>query len=195
MKRDQKKIWDCIRKFQHAKSSLPSKTLAEITLQLVKASNNWKLASCWKFLQKSNGIPVIHREAKYAREKFKSQCAFTTRAEAAKLWLFSSKMCSFLSTSHKVTQTCVPKRQSSLSLVKMTQTGVDILIMKDHLLIISVRFNVAAVICKRRRVWQWFPLLAFFLYEVGYQQMQPTVIGEENHSFLKSATNPVMRKR
>ena len=37
--------------------------------------------------------------------------------------------------------------------------------------------------------------LRSLLCEMGYEQTQPTIIGEDNQSCIKLATNPVMRKR
>ena len=37
--------------------------------------------------------------------------------------------------------------------------------------------------------------LRSLLYEVGYEQSQPTIIGEDNQSCIKLATNPVMHER
>ena len=37
--------------------------------------------------------------------------------------------------------------------------------------------------------------LRSLMCEIGYQQMQATVIGEDNHSCIKLAANPVMHKK
>ena len=96
----------------------------------------------------------------------------------------------------------------------MMQTGVEIMMTEDQPLIISSNWDSvgeqSAGKPRSRRQWlssceaeyqglaaavEEATFLRSLMCEMGYQQMQATVISEDNQSCIKLATNPVMHKR
>ena len=98
-----------IQKFS-IQDSRSSKTPAESNFKFVKRSEDEQLV-LRNVLQKYNWIAFIYREAKKAKLGFDTECALTIHGQVGKLPLVGWQTCSPLSLSHKVSITCVSKRQ------------------------------------------------------------------------------------
>ena len=109
---------------------------------------------------------------------------------------------------------CTQETVTTIWLVKVMQTGVETMMTEDQPLVVSSHWDSVGMQspCKPRSSRRWLSsydaeyqdlgaavqeasFLRSLICDMGYQQMQATLNGEDNKNCIKLATNPVMHKR